>query len=68
MTAFYFCLEHDRVETEANKCRADNRMGPYPTEDAARNWKSQVEERNEAWDDADEDWESWGDEDEDAEK
>jgi len=66
MTTFYFCLEHDRVETEANKCRADNRMGPYPTEEAARNWKSQVEERNDAWDDADEEWESWGDEGDDA--
>lgn len=63
MTAFYYCLEHDRVEREADKCRADNRLGPYPTEDAARDWKAQVEARNEAWDDADEAWDTWDDED-----
>lgn len=57
MNQFYFCLDHQRVESEANRCRADNRLGPYPTAEAAQNWKEQVERRNEAWDEADEAWE-----------
>lgn len=61
MNEFYFCLEHQRVESAADRCRADNRMGPYPTAEDAQNWKEQVERRNEAWDDADEEWESWDD-------
>lgn len=60
MTEFYYCLEHGRVESGESRCRADNRLGPYPSEEAARNWKEQVEQRNEAWDDADEEWESRG--------
>ncbi len=31
-----------------------DRMGPYPTEEAAENWRQQVAKRNEAWDDEDE--------------
>jgi hypothetical protein len=31
-------------------------LGPYPTRAEAEHWRERVEERNEAWDDADEEW------------
>jgi hypothetical protein len=52
---WYWCLRHGRVE-EREGCRADDRLGPYPTPQAARNWRERVESRNERWDDADERW------------
>lgn len=60
--AFYYCLEHGRVEEGADVCRADNRLGPYPTRQAAENWRDGVERRNEVWDEQDEAWEDddWG--------
>lgn len=57
VTDYYWCLDHGRVETGENRCKADNRLGPYPTEAAARNWRETVEDRNDAWDDQDEEWE-----------
>lgn len=54
---FYWCMDHARVETHADRCKADNRMGPYPTRQAAQNWREKVEDRNDAWADEDERWE-----------
>jgi hypothetical protein len=36
-------------------------LGPYGTKGEAENWKATVEARNDAWDDADEEWagEEW---------
>jgi hypothetical protein len=48
MSAFYFCLTHGRVEQGAT-CRALDRMGPYPSADAAARWQERVEDRDEAW-------------------
>jgi hypothetical protein len=31
-------------------------LGPYPTREAAVNWRSKVEQRNEIWDGQDEAW------------
>lgn len=45
---YYWCLEHKAVEGP-DGCRAEIRMGPYPTREAAEHWKDRVEERNEAW-------------------
>lgn len=54
---YYWCLAHDRVEASADRCAAQDRMGPYPTEAAARDWQATSEQRNEDWDEADEAWE-----------
>lgn len=35
-------------------------LGPYPTKQAAENWKTKVEERNEAWEHDDEEWDQAG--------
>ena len=61
---WYWCLTHERVESAEERDRPDNAMGPYPSPEAARDWKALVEERNEAWKQADEEWEGT-DEDED---
>ena len=61
MSQWYFCQRHDRPEPEDEACRTLDRLGPYPTRDAALRWKETAETRNEAWEDADEEWESWPD-------
>lgn len=60
-TGWYWCLEHDRVEAAEDRCPADNRLGPYPTREAARDWRATVEARNDAWDEQDEEWEGTAD-------
>ena len=49
---YYFCLTHQEVE-RGHGCRAADRMGPYPSAEAAGSWQQAVEERNEAADKAD---------------
>jgi hypothetical protein len=56
-TAWYWCLEHSRVEPEDASCPPDRRLGPFPTEEAAADWKATFRARNEAWDRADAEWE-----------
>lgn len=53
-TEWYWCMTHGRVESERDD--PDNSLGPYPTEEAAQNWKATAEARNQAWDDEDERW------------
>ncbi len=53
---WYWCLDHNAAEPAYHACSADNRMGPYPTKEAAVHWKDKVEARNKAWDDADKEW------------
>jgi hypothetical protein len=52
---YYFCLDHHAVE-EKGQCRADNRLGPYPTREAAQHALEKVAERNEEADSYDEEW------------
>jgi hypothetical protein len=53
---WFWCLRHSRVEHGAESCPADVRMGPYPSEAAAKNWRESVEARNEKWDAEDRAW------------
>ncbi|MCU1454665.1 MAG: hypothetical protein JWN46_2811 [Acidimicrobiales bacterium] len=53
---WYWCLKHQRPEHEPD-VPADERLGPYPTEEAARNWKLVNEAREETWKAQDEAWE-----------
>ncbi len=46
---YYFCLEHDTVETESG-CRAADRLGPYRSRQEAERALEKVQERNEEWD------------------
>ncbi len=53
---YYWCLRHNRVETEANACRAAYRLGPFPTAAEAERALERVAERNEEWDAEDARW------------
>jgi hypothetical protein len=54
---YYWCLSHQRVETEANMCASRERLGPYDSAAEAEQALTRVRERNEAWDAEDARWE-----------
>lgn len=54
--AYYWCTDHSAVEDESG-CRAEVRLGPYPTREAAQHALQSVQERNERLDREDADWE-----------
>jgi len=51
---WWFCLKHRTVEHGAG-CPGKDRLGPYPTEDAAAHALETVHRRNEEWDAQDRD-------------
>ena len=53
--AYYWCLDHERVEEDDSGCPPDRRLGPYPTQAAAENWKESVAANTEAWERDEED-------------
>lgn len=55
--AFWWCIDHNRVEGDDSRCPPDRRLGPYDSEHAARNWKEQYAARNAAQDEEDREWE-----------
>jgi hypothetical protein len=46
---WYFCLVHQRVETEKG-CAHSERLGPFATQEEAERALQTAAERNEAWD------------------
>jgi hypothetical protein len=54
---YYWCLSHQRVESEADMCAGKDRLGPYDSASEAERALTTVQERNEAWDAEDERWE-----------
>lgn len=46
---YWYCLKHQTVEPRAG-CRNADRLGPYPTAEAAARALETVAERNQAWD------------------
>lgn len=55
-TKWYWDLDRGCVVSSAERGPADNTLGPYDSPAEAANWKQKVDERNEAWDDADDEW------------
>jgi len=51
---WYFCLIHQTIEPEDGPCPGKDRLGPYPTREAAANALETVRRRNQEWDSADE--------------
>jgi len=50
-TTWWWCLKHGRAERDDQvDSKGDDRVGPYATEEKARNWRQQFEARNERWD------------------
>jgi hypothetical protein len=46
---WWFCLKHMAVEHGAG-CPGKDRLGPYPTREAAEHALETVKQRNEEWD------------------
>ena len=56
---WFWCFKHQKVERQ-DECNEMDRMGPYPTADAAEHWQDRVAERNRAWDAEDEEYDERG--------
>jgi hypothetical protein len=54
--SYYWCTDHHAVEDE-HGCRAEVRLGPFPTREAAERALETVRERNEKADAEDREWE-----------
>jgi hypothetical protein len=53
---WYWDLRRERAVREDERGPAEDLLGPYPSREAAANWRDRVERRNEAWDEDDERW------------
>ena len=53
---YFWCTDHKAVEGE-HGCRAEVRLGPYPSQQAAEHAVESVHERNERLDEQDKAWE-----------
>jgi hypothetical protein len=50
--SWWYCMKDHRVE-QGPGCAGKDRLGPYPTREAAENWRELVKQRNEEYDDDD---------------
>ena len=55
-TQWYWCLTHERAEESAVRDDPDNALGPYPSAEAAADWRRLNEERALKWKVEDEEW------------
>jgi hypothetical protein len=55
-TRWYWDLERKTAVPAFERGIGDHMLGPYATRAEAENWKARVEERNEGWEAADEEW------------
>jgi hypothetical protein len=53
---YYWCLRHNRVESDQDVCPASRTMGPYETRAEAEQALARVAERNERLDAEDAQW------------
>ncbi len=54
---FYWCRRHERVEAAGEACAERDVLGPYPSAEAARDWKQLRDAREDRWEEQDEEWE-----------
>lgn len=55
-TEWYWCLTHEQAERAEERDDPDNALGPYPTAEAAADWRRLNEERALKWKLEDEAW------------
>ena len=55
MDDWYWCLKHGTVE-QGLVCKADDRLGPYASREAAQNWRQTSEAREDRWEEQDKAW------------
>lgn len=53
---WWWCTVHEQVEDSSTTCRAADRYGPYESPEAARDWRSRFEQREEEWEEQDREW------------
>ena len=53
---WYWDLDKEQAVPAAERGKGDNTLGPYDSRAEALNWRTKVDDRNDAWDDADDDW------------
>ena len=58
--SYWYNVDTGQVETDANRSRAEQVMGPYETEEEARNALARAHEKTEKWDEADREWDKKG--------
>jgi len=52
-----WCLRHRQVERDSDStCPADERLGPYESQEAAERWQERTDARNQTWDKEDKEW------------
>jgi hypothetical protein len=56
--SFWYNVRTGQVETDANRSIGERIMGPYDTEEEARQALESARARNEKWDEEDEEWEN----------
>lgn len=54
---YYWCTNHDRVERAGEACPEKVRLGPYPSAEAARDWRQRRDAREDRWEAEDKAWE-----------
>jgi hypothetical protein len=57
---YYYCLDHGLVEGAVG-CRAEVRLGPYPTFDEASRALETARRRTELWDAVEDEWDNGSD-------
>jgi hypothetical protein len=55
-TEWYWDLAKKVAVPASERGPGDHVLGPYRTKGEAENWQATVAKRNDAWDDADEEW------------
>lgn len=60
---WFWCLRHQRAERRG-ACRAADRLGPYPSPEAAADWQEVHGRREERWEEEDRRWNGEDDDDE----
>jgi hypothetical protein len=54
---YYWCTRHNRVETAGDVCPEQFRLGPYASEEEARDWRQRRDSREDRWQAEDDAWE-----------
>ncbi|HCT77714.1 MAG TPA: hypothetical protein DGG94_09030 [Micromonosporaceae bacterium] len=54
--SFYWCVVHNRVETEKDRCPSQNLLGPYGSEAEARSSVDRIKERERRIEEEDARW------------
>ena len=55
-TTWYWDLERKTAVPASERGAGEHMLGPYASRAEAENWKARVEQRNEGWEEADEEW------------